>query len=69
MMKDLLSELADYVNEKLPEDYRSFIMIFPEGNGRVETVSNVDNLEELIDRLQIMINKVKTNNANIEFSE
>jgi len=54
-MKKILTELADVIKEKLPENYRHILLVFPEGDGRVDSVTDLNNVEDLKNRLAAMI--------------
>lgn len=57
-MKQTLDKITDKIEEDLPLGQRYALIVFPQGEGRVDLVTNVQEIHELVDRLQEFIVKV-----------
>lgn len=65
-MRQILEELSDRIDEVLPDNYHHLLVVFPKGKGRVESVTTLEDMEELLARILTMAQKLKDGTANIE---
>ena len=56
-MKQTLDKLTDVIEEALPKEQNYALITFPDGDGRVDIVTNIVDKDILLKRLQMFIFK------------